>query len=250
MALSSLPLPWRQRQEQRQLLKIISGITNFDPHRTAQVVRSATAGGADFIDIACDAALVAMAKSLTHLPICVSAVDPQAFGAAVRAGADLLEIGNYDSFYSQGIQFSPEAIVAMTLTTRQLYPDLPLIVTVPHYLPLDVQAQLAEQLEEAGADMIQTEGGTTSHPQHSGIHGVIEKAVPTLASAYAISRAVSIPVLCASGITSVTAPLAIAAGAVGVGVGSAVNRLSAEVEMVAVVTSLRQALSQPLYQRM
>ena len=39
-----------------------------------------------------------------------------------------------------------------------------------------------------------------------------------------------------------TLPLAIAAGASGVGVGSAVNRLSDELAMVAVVRSLREAL--------
>jgi Protein of unknown function (DUF561) len=40
----------------------------------------------------------------------------------------------------------------------------------------------------------------------------------------------------------VTLPLAIAAGASGVGVGSAVNRLEDELAMVAVVRGLRQAL--------
>ncbi len=72
--------------------------------------------------------------------------------------------------------------------------------------------------------------------------GLIEKAAPTLAAAYEISRAVDIPVLCASGISNVTAPLAIAAGAAGVGVGSAINRLNNEVAMIAAVRSLVEAL--------
>ena len=58
-----------------------------------------------------------------------------------------------------------------------------------------------------------------------------------------ISRAVSVPVLCASGLSAVTLPLAQAAGAAGVGVGSAINRLSDELAMVAVVRGLRDALS-------
>ena len=49
--------------------------------------------------------------------------------------------------------------------------------------------------------------------------------------------------LCASGLSAVTVPLAIAAGASGVGVGSAVNRLDDQLAMVAVVRGLREALS-------
>ena len=73
--------------------------------------------------------------------------------------------------------------------------------------------------------------------------GLIEKASPTLAAAYEISHAVSIPVLCASGISNVTAPLAIAAGAAGVGVGSAINQLNSEVAMIAAVRSLTEAIT-------
>ena len=53
---------------------------------------------------------------------------------------------------------------------------------------------------------------------------------------------VEAPVLCASGLSAVTLPMAIAAGAAGVGVGSAVNRLNDELAMVAVVRGLREAL--------
>jgi hypothetical protein len=116
-------------------------------------------------------------------------------------------------------------------------------VTVPHILTLDHQVQLAEELVKAGADMIQTEGGTSSQPAHSGTIGLIEKATPTLAAAYEISRVVPVPVLCASGLSNVTAPLAIAAGASGVGVGSAVNQLNSEVAMIAVVRSLVESLA-------
>ena len=52
-----------------------------------------------------------------------------------------------------------------------------------------------------------------------------------------------VTVLCASGLSAVTVPMAIAAGASGVAVGSAVNRLDDELAMVAVVRGLREALS-------
>jgi hypothetical protein len=101
---------------------------------------------------------------------------------------------------------------------------------------------LAIDLVQAGADLIQTEGGTSAQPTHAGTLGLIEKATPTLAAAYEISQAVSVPVICASGLSNVTAPLAIAAGARGIGVGAAVNRLNSEVAMIAVVRSLVTAL--------
>jgi len=227
---------------QGQGLKIISGLTNFDRDRVASVVRAADQGGATFIDIAADADLVRMAKGLTDLPICVSAVEAAAFVAPVAAGADLIEIGNFDAFYAQGIRFEAEEVLALTVQTRQLLPDITLSVTVPHILALDEQAQLAEALVAAGADIIQTEGGTSSTPTHGGTLGLIEKAAPTLAAAREIARVVSVPVLCASGLSDVTAPMAIAAGAAGIGVGSAVNKLDNELAMVAVVRSLAEAL--------
>ena len=227
-----------------QALKIISGITNFDRDRVAQVVRAADQGGATLVDIAADVELVQLARQLTNLPICVSAIEPEALVAAVAAGADLVEIGNFDPFYAEGRQFDAVDVLNLTHDTRELLPDTMLSVTVPHTLPLDEQVRLAEELVFAGADVIQTEGGTSSHPHHPGVQGLIEKATPTLAAAHAIAHAVEIPVLCASGLSDVTVPMAIAAGASGVGVGSAVNKLDNELAMIAVVRSLRTALAQ------
>jgi hypothetical protein len=227
----------------RRVLKVISGLNNFDAQNVAAVVKAAEIGGANFVDIAADVELIALAKSLTKLPVCVSAVEPQKLVEAVAAGADLIEIGNFDSFYAQGRRFEAEEVLALTKQTRVLLPDITLSVTVPHILELDKQVQLAEELVKAGADIIQTEGGTSSKPNHAGILGLIEKAAPTLAAAYEISHAVSIPVLCASGISNVTAPLAIAAGAAGVGVGSAINQLNSEIAMIAVVRALVESMA-------
>ena len=229
--------------DQGHALKIISGLTNFDADRVAAVVQAADQGGADFVDIAADADLVRLARQLTRMPICVSAVEPEKFLAPVAAGADLIEIGNFDAFYAQGRRFEASEVLELTQKTRALLPSMPLSVTVPHILPLDEQVQLAEALVKAGADLIQTEGGASSHPTHAGVLGLIEKAAPTLAAAHAISHAVSAPVLCASGLSDVTAPMAIAAGASGVGVGSAVNKLDNQLAMVAVVRRLVEALA-------
>lgn len=231
---------------QRKALKVISGLNNVDFAKVSMVVKAASAGGATFVDIAADAGLVAHVRSLTNLPICVSAVEPQVFRAAVAAGADLIEIGNFDSFYAQGRRFEAPEVLSLTRETRSLLPQVTLSVTVPHILPLDEQVKLAESLVEAGADIIQTEGGTSSNPLNAGVLGLIEKATPTLAAAYSISRAVSVPVLCASGLSSTTVAMAIAAGAAGVGVGSAINQLDNEVAMVAAVRSLVEALVTPV----
>lgn len=228
---------------QKNVLKVISGLNNFDCEQVTAVVKAAEAGGATFVDIAADPNLIETIRKLTNLPICVSAVKPELFVSAVDAGADLIEIGNFDSFYRQGIRFEAVEVLEITQKTRSLLPEITLSVTVPHILALDEQVQLAEQLVQAGADLIQTEGGTSIQPLNPGIRGLIEKAAPTLAAAHSISHAVDIPVLCASGLSSVTVPMAIAAGASGVGVGSAINQLNSEVAMVAVVRSLVEALN-------
>ncbi|QCH14909.1 DUF561 domain-containing protein [Synechococcus sp. CB0101] len=240
--LAQLPASLRTALVERRALKVIAGLTNFDAASVERISRAAGLGGADLIDVACDPALVQLAAEVSGLPICVSAVDPELFPAAVAAGAAMVEIGNYDAFYPLGRIFDAEEVLAITRRTRELLPEVVLSVTVPHVLPLDQQEQLAVDLVAAGADLIQTEGGMSAKPFSAGSLGLIEKAAPTLAAAHSISRAVNVPVLCASGLSSVTLPMAIAAGAAGVGVGSAVNKLNDQLAMVAVVRGLREAL--------
>ncbi|ELS03663.1 Protein of unknown function (DUF561) [Xenococcus sp. PCC 7305] len=229
---------------EKNALKVISGLNNFDIDNVAAVVKAAEAGGATFVDIAAKPELVCAIRKLTSLPICVSAVEPELFVAARENGADLIEIGNFDSFYAQGRRFEAPEVLALTQATRSLLPEIVLSVTVPHILSLDEQVQLAEALVAAGADIIQTEGGTSINPVNPGVRGLIEKAAATLAAAHSISKAVDVPVLCASGLSNVTIPMAIASGASGVGVGSAINQLDSEVAMLAQVRSLVEALAQ------
>jgi hypothetical protein len=233
----------KQAFAEKKALKVISGLNNFDLTNVTAVAKAAELGGATFVDIAADPDLVRAVRQVTSLPICVSAVEPELLVQAVAAGADLVEIGNFDSFYAQGRRFEAEEVLALTKQTRALLPNITLSVTVPHILPLDQQVALAEALVNAGADIIQTEGGTSSNPQSAGTLGLVEKAAPTLAAAYEISQAVAVPVLCASGLSSVTVPMAIASGASGVGVGSAINQLNSEIAMIAVVRSLVEALN-------
>jgi len=245
--LQTLPVSLQKSIKNRSLLKVISGLNNFNPESVLRISKAAGLGRADLLDIACHPDLVAIAIQASNIPVCVSSVEPKLFPDAVKAGAAVIEIGNFDSFYPDGRFFSAEEVLSLALESRQLLPEVVLSVTVPHILPLDQQAQLALDLLDGGVDLIQTEGGTSSHPISPGTLGLIEKASPTLAATFAISSAFKennkdVPILCASGLSEVTIPMAISMGAFGVGIGSAINKLNNELSMIATVKGLRQSL--------
>ena len=245
--LQALQVSLQKSIKNRRLLKVISGLNNFNSESVFRIAKASGLGGADLLDIACEPKLVELAVEVSKIPVCVSSVEPKLFPQAVKAGASIIEIGNFDSFYPDGRFFSADEVLSLAVESRNLLPDVVLSVTVPHILPLDSQAQLALDLVDRGVDIIQTEGGTSSHPTSPGTLGLIEKAAPTLAGTHSITAALNeshheVPVICASGLSEVTVPMAISVGADGVGVGSAVNKLQTELAMVATIKGLRQAL--------
>ncbi len=245
--LQSLPVSLQKSIQNRSLLKVISGLNNFNPESVFRISQAAGLGGADLIDIACEPKLVELAVEASNIPVCVSSVEPKLFPAAVNAGASIIEIGNFDSFYPDGRFFSADEVLSLAVESRRLLPEVILSVTVPHILPLDSQAHLALELVDRGVDLIQTEGGTSAHPISPGTLGLIEKASPTLAATFSIvtalkERKYNVPVICASGLSEVTVPMAISMGANGVGIGSAINKLNTELAMIATVKGIRQAL--------
>ena len=245
--LQTLPVSLQKSIKNRSLLKVISGLSNFNPESVCLISKAAGHGRADLLDIACEPKLVELAVEASNIPVCVSSVEPSLFPNAVKAGASIIEIGNFDSFYPDGRFFSADEVLSLASESRRLLPEVCLSVTVPHVLPLDSQAQLALDLVDRGVDLIQTEGGTSSHPLSPGTLGLIEKASPTLAATFAITSALKeshldVPLICASGLSEVTVPMAISVGANGVGIGSAINKLNTELAMIATVKALRQAL--------
>ena len=245
--LDRLPFALKAAIKERTLLKVISGLDNFDSSSVERIAIAAGQGRADLLDVACKPELVRLASEASGLPVCVSAVDPELFPLAVEAGAKIIEIGNYDSFYPKGRKFDALEVLDITRATRELLPEVVMSVTVPHTLTLDQQSELAIKLVNENADIIQTEGGVFARPVSPGNLGLIEKAAPTLAATYSITEALkfeqlSTPVICASGLSKVTAPLAIASGACGVGVGSVVNRLNDQLSMIAAVKGIREAI--------
>tara|TARA_Y100001968_G_scaffold212345_1_gene195469 strand:- start:40110 stop:40889 length:780 start_codon:yes stop_codon:yes gene_type:complete len=246
-SIKNLPSSLQKSLSQCSLLKIIAGLNNFDKISVSRISSAAGCGGADLLDVACDPELVKLAVENSNIPVCVSSVEPHLFPAAIDAGASMVEIGNFDSFYPQGRFFDADEVKTLTLKTKELLPNAALSVTVPHILPLDQQCQLALDLIEIGADLIQTEGGTSAKPFSPGSLGLIEKAAPTLAATQSIFETIKnsnrhVPLICASGLSSVTLPMAFAVGASGVGVGSAINRLQTELEMLAVIRKLRESI--------
>ena len=249
--INQLPQKVQKELTQKSLLKVISGLNNFDIESVKLIANAASIGGADMIDLACEASLIEEVKNITSLPICVSAVEPKLFIDSVKAGAVLLEIGNFDSFYEKGITFSSEQIISLTKETKDLLPDIPLSVTVPHTITFDKQVELSIKLVKEGADFIQTEGGKSSTPLSAGIQGHFEKAVPTLTATFSISQEfsknnINTPIMCASGLSEITCPLAIASGASAVGVGSVVNKLNDPIVMIAAVRALKESLDNSL----
>ena len=156
-----LPQKIEEELRSKSLLKVISGLNNFDAQSVKTIVEAAALGGADLVDIACKPELVDLARNHSSLHVCVSSVVPNAFLDSVKAGASLIEIGNYDTFYEKGINFSDENVLNITKETRDLLPNVPLSVTVPHTMPIDKQVDLALKLVDESVDIIQTEGGTS-----------------------------------------------------------------------------------------
>tara|TARA_Y100001978_G_scaffold150808_1_gene135922 strand:- start:985 stop:1761 length:777 start_codon:yes stop_codon:yes gene_type:complete len=249
--INQLPQRVQEELKKKSLLKVISGLNNYDSESVKMIAKAASLGGADVIDLACKPTLVESVIDITAIPICVSAVEPKSFIDSVKAGATFIEIGNFDSFYEQGINFSAEQVLSLTKETKDLLPNIPLSVTVPHTISLDKQVDLALQLIKEGADLIQTEGGKSSKPYSAGIQGLFEKSVPTLASTFAIKQEflknkIDNPIMSASGLTHITCPLAISSGASAVGVGSVINKLDNLVGMIAGIRALKESLDKSL----
>lgn len=140
-------------------------------------------------------------------------------------GVNIIEIGNYDYFYQQNIEFSSTHIFSLAREVIDILPELDICVTIPSILSLDEQINLSIKLEDIGIQMIQTES-LSVQKKHTTITTLIKDALPVLLSTYAISRNVNIPVITSSGINSILASLACTYGASRVGIGTSVKNYS------------------------
>jgi len=224
---------------EKTCVKVIAGIDNFDVEKVRQVVIAAHQGGASAVDVAAKEDIIELAKELTDMPVFVSSIDPEELAMAANNGADVLEIGNFDALYKKGLRITAQEVIDITKRTIKLVGSNVMIsVTVPGHIDISEQIVLAQELESLGVDLIQTEGAAITEPKSAGARGLMEKAQVSIANTIELVRNVEIPVMTASGITTTTAPLAIAAGASAVGVGSCVNKLNSTLAMIAEVRSI------------
>lgn len=236
---------FRKDLEAKKAVKIIAGIDNFDMDRVKSVVIAADRAGASAVDVCANEEIIKMAKETTSLPVFVSSIVPEDLAMAVNAGADAIEIGNFDALYKKGMRMSAMEILDIVKETLSLIKksNVFVCVTIPGHIDVASQIALAKELEAMNIDLVQTEGAATVDAQSQGARGLLETAQVSIANTIELARNVEIPVMTASGLTSTTVPMAFAAGASAVGVGSCVNKLNSEIEMIAAATAIVETVS-------
>lgn len=220
----------------KNLVKIISGIQNYNKKKSLDVAMAAELASATAIDICDDPEIIKPIRALVQLPIFVSSVDPLKLIAAQSYGADVLEIGNYEAFYKQGKMFTSKEILEIaSFVKKSVVLDLLLCCTIPSTLEIKNQIRLAKDLTDLGFDIIQSEGFAPDVPvsdRRDPSFNEILKASPNLANTIELRKALpDASIICASGITLTTTPLAFASGASGIGIGTYINSLATQAEM-------------------
>ena len=232
----------------KTFVKIISGIQNYDKQKVLNVAMAAELSGATALDICDDAQIIKDIRSAVQLPLFVSSIEPEKLISAQNLGADVLEIGNYESFYKIGRLFTPKEIIKIVETLRRnVSTDVLLSVTVPSTLEIENQVKLGKELINLGVDILQTEGFSPDIPasdRKDETFTDILKAVPSLANTLELRKALpDANIICASGITPASSLLAITVGASGIGVGTYINSCSSQVQMTERVEELMNILS-------
>ncbi|GBF22738.1 hypothetical protein tpqmel_0142 [Candidatus Gastranaerophilus sp. (ex Termes propinquus)] len=235
---------FKKHLREKRAVKVIAGIDNFNIDKVKKVAMAAQSGFASAVDVACDEKVVKAALSCTKQSVFVSSIHPFELAKAVSWGADAVEIGNFDALYKQGVTLGAKDVYEIVLETMNLVQDTGIYIcaTIPGHIPMAEQIELAKRFELLGVDLIQTEGAKDDIAGAAG-KTLFEKAQTTIANTLELSRQVGIPIMSASGITAQTAPLAFAAGASAVGIGSCVSRLDSQIEMVATVRNVVGAIA-------
>lgn len=207
-----------------RLVKAIAGIGNSNKQQVLQLAQAANTSDAIALDIQASPNLVKAVRGVFDGVLFASSIDPQDLAYAIKAGADVAELGNYDELYDRHQYISAESVLSLAEVTLQLLPlGALLCVTIPGHLHSDCQIELAQRLEAMGVDMLQTEGATRKLSQQTEMVSLPPrcKAEQSITNAARLRASVNIPVICSTGIAVENASQAIAQGASGVGVGRA-----------------------------
>ena len=226
----------KESLKNKNLVKIISGIQNYDKQKVLSVALAAEFGWASAVDICDDPDIIKSVRATVQLPVFVSSVDPLKLIASVAYGADVLELGNYESFYKEGRMFTPSEILETFQFVKKSVPqDILICVTVPSTLEIENQINLAKELVRLDVDMIQTEGFAQEVPESDRTDKTFTEllqVMSTLANTIEIKKYLKdVDVITASGVTPIAVPIVLASGASGIGVGTYINSLFTQSEM-------------------
>nr|YP_009296743.1 hypothetical protein Bangp_004 [Bangiopsis subsimplex]AOM66086.1 hypothetical protein Bangp_004 [Bangiopsis subsimplex]ARO90358.1 conserved hypothetical plastid protein [Bangiopsis subsimplex] len=228
----------------KTLLKIISGIQNFEENSIFNIVKAAELAKATYVDIAAIPSIIQKIKQHIQLPLCISTLDPSLINKCILAGADIVEVGNYDCFYSGKSKFSLDRIFYISEKIRLMFPEITLCVTIPHDLSIEKQIYLAKKLQSININMLQTEGITSqiNEINNFSLYSNIKSISTTLSMTYILSQTIDIPIITASGINSANASSAIKYGADGLGIGSAITKFENIEDMTKVIKTIKKDL--------
>nr|YP_010336928.1 hypothetical protein MW574_pgp154 [Madagascaria erythrocladioides]UNJ16513.1 hypothetical protein [Madagascaria erythrocladioides] len=233
--------------EKKQVLKVICGLNNFDENLIRNTIKAASLGGATYIDIAADLRIIKLAKAVSNLPICISSIIKDQIYKCVDNGIEIVEIGNFDVFYSKSMTFSVEDIKNISYKIRKQHKEITICSTIPYVLSLKEQIDLAQYLEFIGIDIIQTEGTINSTNVNKNLNLSLSKSTSTLLTAYNLSRVVNIPIIAASGISLQNSQTAMSYGASGLGVKTAIDKMASLSEKIKIVRQLKTNISNHSY---
>ena len=98
----------------KSLVKIISGIQNYEKKKVLDIAMAAEMGGAGALDISDHKEIIKAVRSSVSLPLFVSSTEAKKLIEAQNFSVDALEVGNYESFYKISRLFTPKEILEIT----------------------------------------------------------------------------------------------------------------------------------------
>nr|YP_009257490.1 hypothetical chloroplast RF23 [Coeloseira compressa]ANH09573.1 hypothetical chloroplast RF23 [Coeloseira compressa] len=225
-------------------IKIITGLNNFNLEYIVKAVKAAELGNATYVDISCNPDIVRFVKSITNLPICVSSIEPQELYLCSCAGADIIEIGNFDCFYDKKIYFNTTQILNLTREVCEIINNKPICVTIPHYLSLNNQIKLAFFLKQEKISYLQTEGYNTKYIiSNNYLVNSIRKGSSALSSTYLLNQYFDIPIISASGLNLLSSSFAIPCGGSIIAIGTAISKYKNIREMTQYIDLMRLSVN-------
>ena len=210
----------------------------YDLENIKRVSVAAQSGMASSVCVSASKETIKRAKEYTKLCVFGASYNPFKLLEAMKEGADGIVIGNYNELYKNNMLLTVddiyEIVVEAMSLTKKFEPFV--AVTIPGYMQIEDQIELAKKLEILGVDLIQTEG--VQMIKSMAIKGSVGSAKISIGNTMELFDNVRLPIMTMSGLTEKTVPLAFSAGARGVGVGSCVNKMDTQMGMTAKVRDI------------